>query len=161
MLTWQSMSFCVSRGLTYDATFWRVVPEMVFQGCDEGTPISICFMEWLKTCRAHAILGISSGFFYLEETRPSLIVLFTSATKQSKGSLSRMVYLPGLLCSLQWNFSPENSLHSIWTSPVTFSSCDFERLVRMSDTSGGSTTSLASILIKPEEVLLLIMESAT
>ena len=102
----------IRSGLTY-ATFWRVVPEMVFEGCDEGTPISSCFMEWLKTCRVHAILGISSGFFYLGETCPSLIALFTSATKRSKGSLSRMVYLPGLLCSLQWNFSPENSLHSI------------------------------------------------
>ena len=161
MLTWQSMSFCVSRRLTYEATFWRVVPEMVFEGCDEGTPISSCFMEWLKTCRVHAILGISSGFFYLGETCPSLIALFTSATKRSKGSLSRMVYLPGLLCSLQWNFSPENSLHSIWTSPVAFSSCDFKILIRMSDTSGESTTFLASILIKPEGVLLLLMELAT
>ena len=74
------MSFCDSRWLTKDAALSRVALEMVFGGCVAETPASSSPITWLKTCRAHAKRGISSGVFDLGGTFPSLIALFTSST---------------------------------------------------------------------------------
>lgn len=61
----------------YDVVFWRVVLDIVFEGCDGGMFINNCFMKWLKICRVYVILGIRFGFFDFGGICFLLIVLFS------------------------------------------------------------------------------------
>ena len=82
------------------------VLDIVVSGCDEGTPANSSSMASLKTCRAHAIVWISSGVFDVGGTFLSLMASSTSATNSSI-------------------FSPSSSFPSSSKTNLTFSSIPF------------------------------------